>query len=50
MFHTKVLEANHIYTVLCMTWGGGYAVAQLVVARRYKPEGRGFDGVTGIFQ
>ena len=30
----------------------GYAVAQLVEALRYKPEGRGFDsrGVTGIFQ
>ena len=24
-------------------WGGGYAVAQLVEALRYKPEGRGFD-------
>jgi len=23
--------------------GGGYAVAQLVEALRYKPEGRGFD-------
>ena len=27
----------------------GHAVAQLVEALRYKPEGRGFDGVTGIF-
>jgi hypothetical protein len=29
----------------------GYAVAQLVEALRYKPEGSGFekDGVTGIF-
>jgi len=27
----------------------GHAVAQLVDALRYKPEGRGFDGVIGIF-
>jgi hypothetical protein len=27
----------------------GYAVAQLVEALRYKLEGRGFDGVIGIF-
>ena len=26
---------------LCLIWG--YAVAQLVGALRYKPEGRGFD-------
>jgi hypothetical protein len=28
----------------------GYAVAQLVEALRYKPEGRGFDGVIRNFQ
>jgi hypothetical protein len=29
---------------LCLTlMNGGYAVAQLVEALRYKPEGRGFD-------
>jgi hypothetical protein len=28
---------------------GGYAVAQLVEALRYKPEGSIPDGVTGIF-
>jgi hypothetical protein len=27
----------------------GHAVAQLVEALRYKPEGGGFDGVIGIF-
>ena len=27
----------------------GYAVAQLVGALRYKPEGRGFDGVIRVF-
>ena len=27
----------------------GLAVAQLVETLRYKSEGRGFDGVTGIF-
>jgi hypothetical protein len=27
----------------------GYAVAQLVEARRHQPEGRGFDGVIEIF-
>ena len=28
---------------LNVVWKGGYAVAQLVEALRYKPEGRGFD-------
>ena len=27
----------------CYIWGTGQAVAQLVEALRYKPEGRGFD-------
>jgi len=27
----------------------GYAMAQLVEALRYKPEGRGFDGAIEIF-
>jgi len=36
-------------TAAVMFWG--YAVAQLVGAQRYKPEGSGFDsdGVIGIF-
>jgi hypothetical protein len=29
--------------------GLGHAVAQLVETLRYKPEGRGFDGVIKIF-
>ena len=33
----------------CKT-GGGYVVARLVAALRYKPEGSIPDGVTGIFQ
>jgi hypothetical protein len=40
--HTIRLNHNNVM---------GYAVAQLVEALRYKPEGRGFDsdGVAGIF-
>jgi hypothetical protein len=29
--------------------GRGHGVAQLVEAPRYKPEGRMFEGLTGIF-
>jgi hypothetical protein len=32
-------------TGLLMWGGGGYAVAHLVEALRYKPEGRGFDSL-----
>jgi hypothetical protein len=31
------------FRAICANGGGGYAVAQLVEALRYNPEGRGFD-------
>ena len=36
------INFNNIFLFL-LTRGGGQAVAQLVEALRYKPEGRGFD-------
>jgi hypothetical protein len=40
----------HLHSLHVSGEGGGeHAVAQLVEALRYKPEGRGFDGVIGIF-
>jgi hypothetical protein len=46
---------NNIYSFLCSVGFGfydtydivrGYAVAQLIEALRYKPEGRGFDSLS----
>jgi hypothetical protein len=39
--------SDKIMTMYSIIWGHG--VAQLVEALRYKPEGRGFDGVIEIF-
>jgi hypothetical protein len=39
----SAINFRNIYSFTCMSWGGGHAIAQLVDALCYKPEGRGFD-------
>jgi len=42
--HTSVVNCNCYFNERTSVYpGGGHAVAQLVEALRYKPEGRGFD-------
>jgi len=40
--NNKLLQIT-VYNYVCYTYSTGHAVAQLVEALRYKPEGPGFD-------
>ena len=47
----SLLKTTRLYTAISYSTvvASGHVIEQLVEALRYKPEGRGFDGVTGIF-